>query len=132
MKWPSIIQKFIEYVDKIWLGIAFILVSLLSYEAGSIQQALAEPKPVVIEMPGVIPEPALPERPGVTPASPKGVSVHTLPPTPQDCAFVGSKHSNKYHIPTSRCAKQIKTENRVCFVSADAALAEGYVAGCLE
>lgn len=131
MGWSSLIQKLKGSVDKIWLALAFILVAVLSYEAGSIRQALAEPTPLVIEVPGVIPEAAIPERQGVASASTKGTPLDT-PSAAQDCVFVGSKNSNKYHVPASRCAKQIKAENRVCFVSADVALAKGYVAGCLE
>lgn len=131
MEWPSLIQKLKGSIDKIWLASAFILVSALSYEAGSIRQALAEPKPLLIEVPGTIPKPSVPEHQSPALTSATGVSADTATPD-QNCAFVGSKHSNKYHVPTSRCAKQIKTENRVCFASVDAALAKGYIAGCLE
>jgi hypothetical protein len=48
------------------------------------------------------------------------------------CTFVGSKNSNKYHAPTSRCAKQIKPANIVCFDSVEAATAKGYLQGCLD
>lgn len=130
MKWSDLILRLKVSLDKIWLSLAFVLVSILSYEAGSIHQALAEPRPVVIEVPDTLPAPSLPERQsaasGVVPAS-TDPSIQAL-----DCAFVGSQRSNKYHLPASRCAKQIKAENRVCFASVDAALAKGYVAGCLE
>lgn len=131
MGWSGYIQTLKGNIGKIWLASAFILVSLLSYEAGSIRQALLEPKPVVIEVPERLPDESLPERQGVSKSSAERTPASTALPT-QDCAFVGSKNSNKYHIPTSRCAKQIKAENRVCFTSVDAAIARGYVAGCLE
>lgn len=131
MEWPSLIQKLMGNIDKIWLASAFILVSALSYEAGSIHQVLAEPVPLVIEVPATIPRPSVPQHQSVSLPSVKGMSAEA-PIVGQDCAFVGSKNSNKYHVPTSRCAKQIKAENRVCFASVDAAVAKGYVAGCLE
>ena len=131
MMWSRLIQKLKGNIDKIWLSLAFLLVSALSYEAGSIRQALSEPTPVVIEVPDTIPATTFPERQNV-PAS--SVKEGATDPSQgiQHCVFVGSKNSNKYHAPTSRCAKQIKAENRVCFASVDAAVAKGYVAGCLE
>lgn len=130
MEWPSLIQKLKGNLNKIWLALAFVLVSVLSYEAGSIRQSLAEPAPVVVEVPSVIPAPSLPERQSAAPVVAKGPADASS--TAQDCAFVGSKNSNKYHVPTTRCAKQIKAENRLCFASVEAATAKGYVAGCLE
>ena len=50
----------------------------------------------------------------------------------KECQFVGSKKSNKYHHPESRCAVQIKPENRVCFSSREVAEARHYVPGCLQ
>lgn len=49
-----------------------------------------------------------------------------------DCAFVGSKNSTKYHLPTSGSAKRIKPENLVCFTGADEAVARGYEAGSVQ
>ena len=130
MEWSDLVQKPQGSLDKLWLGLAFLLVAALAYEAGSIRQGLKEVQPVVIEVPSPIPARAVPERQSV------GAPSQTMAPgaaaSPEQCAFVGSKNSNKYHVPTSRCARQIKTENRVCFASAEAASARGYVAGCLE
>lgn len=130
MEWSNLIQRLKGKIEKVWLLSAFILVSALSYEAGSIQEALHEPKPVVIEVPNTIPQPSLPER--RTAPSSTTEAVAGTASTTETCAFVGSKNSNKYHAPASRCAKQIKPENRVCFTSVEAALARGYAAGCLE
>ena len=46
----------------------------------------------------------------------------------EKCAFVGSKNSNKYHLPGCRYAAKIKELNRVCFSSAEDAEAKGYQA----
>ena len=48
------------------------------------------------------------------------------------CAFIGSKNSTLYHLPTCAPAKRIKATNRICFVSKDAAEAKGYKPGCLR
>jgi methylphosphotriester-DNA--protein-cysteine methyltransferase len=50
----------------------------------------------------------------------------------ENCPFVGSKNSDKFHIPDSAPAKRIKPENRVCFSSEEEALEEGYEPGTLE
>jgi len=47
----------------------------------------------------------------------------------KECVFVGSKNSNKYHLPTCRYAANIKEENRVCFSSKEDAEGKGYEAG---
>ncbi len=48
------------------------------------------------------------------------------------CAFVGSRNSDKYHLPECTWAKRIKAENRVCFASAADAEARGYKPGCVK
>jgi len=49
----------------------------------------------------------------------------------KECALVGSKNSNKYHLPSCTWAKKIKAENRVCFSSEEEAKSKGYQpAGC--
>ena len=46
-----------------------------------------------------------------------------------DGAYVGSKNSDKYHMPDSGSAKRIKEENKVWFQSKEEAENEGYVPG---
>jgi hypothetical protein len=43
--------------------------------------------------------------------------------------YVGSKNSNKYHLPDSAAAKRIKEENKVWFKSKEDAEAKGYEPG---
>lgn len=131
MEYPGLIRKLEGKIEKFWLALAFILVAGLSYEAGAIGEALDEAKPVVVEVPAVVPPTTLPERSLLVPTT--AAEKTSAPLTIESgCAFVGSKNSNKYHIPTSRCAKQIKSENRVCFSSVEAASAKGYISGCME
>jgi hypothetical protein len=47
----------------------------------------------------------------------------------KDCAFVGSKNSDKYHLLGCRYAVKIKESNRVCFSSMGDAQVKGYQAG---
>jgi len=47
----------------------------------------------------------------------------------ENCQFVGSKNSNKYHLPSCRYAANIKPENKRCFVSGEEAEKSGYVGG---
>lgn len=122
-----------EKSSTFWLALAFLLVSSLSFEAGVLQRALKESEPLVVRIPEHIPPVAVPTRgeQGVTPQVGEVIK-SSVSDQKENCAFVGSKNSNKYHLPTSRCAKQIKLENKVCFESADAAKAKGYLPGCLE
>ena len=46
----------------------------------------------------------------------------------KECAFVGSKNSDKYHLPNCRHAANIKKENLVCFSSRKEAEEQGYKA----
>lgn len=50
----------------------------------------------------------------------------------ESCAFVGSRNSDKYHLPKCSWAKRIKPENRVCFTSAADAESKGYKPGCVK
>ena len=43
-----------------------------------------------------------------------------------NCALVGSKNSDKYHLPSCSSAARIKSENRVCFSSEEEARSKGY------
>lgn len=123
-----------EYGKRLYVGIVILLVGLLSFLAGNIHSSIQEIKPLLVSVPSTLPE-ARPvertagERAGAMPV-PAG-SPSLAQPTNDACVYVGSKNSNKYHLPTSRCAKQIKPENRVCFASTDAASKKGYLPGCL-
>jgi len=53
-------------------------------------------------------------------------SVELKKEVPQEGQFVGSKNSNKYHLPSCRFAKKIKPENQVWFSSKEEAESKGY------
>ena len=133
MAWSHFRAFFQDQKEKLWLGIAFFLVAVLAFEAGWLKRSLNETEPLVLTIPNNIAAPAIPERQS-SPETRSRTLVEAQPgnETVSTCAFVGSKNSNKYHTPTSRCAKQIKTENRICFDSVATAQVRGYVPGCLE
>jgi hypothetical protein len=49
----------------------------------------------------------------------------------ENCNFIGSKNSDKYHTPDCHWSEKIKEENRVCFETIEEAKEKGYqAAGC--
>lgn len=140
MAWKDRWQRFwSRFGEKLVLGSAFLLVGIFSFEAGLLQKSLGQPAPVLVRVVDAVQNPAQ-GVPGVGEATtlPAGkkvsepTAVATEPIPDNHCQFVGSKKSNKYHHPASRCAKQIKAENKRCFLSAEDAAAKGYLPGCLE
>jgi len=120
----------IKYEIKLVLIAGFVLVALISFQFGYIQGKKGQTKAIVIEktteMAKTDPE-GTPIVAGVsTPESTKNpAEANILAP---NCNYVGSKSSNKVHLPTCRYAKTIKPENLVCFASLDDALKQGRVA----
>jgi hypothetical protein len=132
--WARIKQFLQDNEQKIVLVLGFILVAVVSFEAGLLKGQGNQEKPLVIEktanLTGEGQKPAEDAlagskmAPGTTLASSDTNAGGQN--APQNCAFVGSKNSNKYHLPTCRWAKNIKPENVVCFSSAEDALKKGY------
>jgi len=134
----------LKYESKIVLIIGFILVAAISFEAGILKGQNWQQKPLIIEKTAGN-EAVCPVQDSGLSSANKAPEQQNLPPASQDnalsvkdstsadngqnsqnCAFVGSKNSNKYHLPTCRWAKQIKPENLVCFSSAEDAAAKSY------
>lgn len=130
------IRQFWEENERyIVLFLAFILISAISFEAGLLKGREIEKKPLVIEKIANLAEegqkPAENASQGLNSGSEASLTSNIVNAQgqnsqPQNCAFVGSKNSNKYHLPTCRWAKNIKPENVVCFSSADDAAQKGY------
>lgn len=121
----------LKYEPKIVLAAAFVLVAIISFEAGTMKKADFGQKPLVIEKPAEIAavagDQAQKDAPQAQNSAADAVSNPTGSATPpSNCAFVGSKNSNKYHLPTCRYAKNISPQNIVCFSSADDAKSKGY------
>jgi hypothetical protein len=126
-------EKIIEFWKKnemkIVLLAGLVLVALISFQGGYLKGKAQKDSPLVIEKTASCPassedQPSQPK----TETSASNLQVNNNPTTSENknCAFVGSKNSNKYHLPTCRWAKNIKPENLVCFASAEAALGKGY------
>jgi hypothetical protein len=119
-----------KYESKIALTIGMIFVAILAFEAGLLKGQNWQQKPLVIEKPAMAQEICQASQNNSSgtqnsvlegPNNPETDKV-----TPQSCAFVGSKNSNKYHLSSCRWAKQIKPENMVCFSSVEDATKKGY------
>lgn len=130
-------QFWLQYESRIVLAIGFILIAVISFEAGILQGQKWQQKPLIIERPAMAQETCQTSQnnPSQTQNSAlEGqnslemgkVTPQNLPAGRQGCAFVGSKNSNKYHLPSCRWAKQIKPENLVCFSSVEDAVKKGY------
>ncbi|PIR73502.1 MAG: hypothetical protein COU40_02060 [Candidatus Moranbacteria bacterium CG10_big_fil_rev_8_21_14_0_10_35_21] len=121
-------KKIQEQEKPIILVIAFILVSAISFEIGLLQGQKWDRSPLIIEKSAVAQNQA--QRPATSAsaseAQKSAPEAQIAPTSTSDCAFVGSKNSDKYHLPTCRWAKQIKPENIVCFKSGEDASIKGY------
>ena len=124
---------FLKYEQKIVLIVAFCLIAAVSYEFGVLQGQKWQQKPLIIEKPADIsdgqksPNLANSGASGTAQtatsqiaANNTGSSINTA-----GCAYVGSKSSNKFYLPTCQWAKSIKPENVVCFKSAEEAIRQG-------
>lgn len=124
---PVSIKKAVRWAflnrERLFLLLGMGLVGGLSFEAGMLRSSLSDSVTAVISVPlqaSVAEAAPVSERPAVQVSS------------PGKCAFVGSRNSDKYHLPKCAAAKRIKPENLVCFASKEEAEKKGYVAGCLK
>jgi len=125
---PKKIKDFLKNNEaKIALGIGLILVAVIAFEAGVLKGQNWQQKPLVIEKAEECSANNNDPKKAQNPTQEGQKPSQTISSaTPQSCAFVGSKNSNKYHLPTCHFAKLIKPENLVCFKSAEDAAARGY------
>jgi len=131
-------RKFWEkYEAKIVVIIGLILVAIISFEAGIMKGQEWQKKPLIIEKPAEMvnsaktPENSLGTQNSASESTQNEAVAGES--TKKNCAFVGSKNSDKYHAPTCTWATRIKAENRVCFSDIEEAKSKGYVAGsCLK
>jgi len=130
---PKIKDFWTKNERKIVLVVAFFLVSAISFGFGSLWGQKWQQKPVVIEKLADIPKatenaPESQNKTQVTSQQVNQASVNTtasLPENTSKCAFVGSKNSDKFYVPTCSWAKRIKPENLVCYQDEQTALAKG-------
>lgn len=132
--WQRIEEWFRTNKDSLLLFFGVFLVGALCFEAGLLQGKIGEKTPLVLSVPQV-PETTViptPDILGTGTSSSHAEPVVALVAEKTNCAFVGSKNSNKYHLPSCTAAKRIKPENRVCFASKEEAEKRGYVPSCLK
>jgi aryl-alcohol dehydrogenase-like predicted oxidoreductase len=117
---------------KIVLAVGIILIAAISFEAGYLQGQKNKNDSIVInkvESSDIKYDnqsnknATLDNSPAVqTTSQPENQKISN-----QACAYVASKNSDKYHLPTCRYAQNIKPENRVCFSSKEEAESKGFV-----
>jgi hypothetical protein len=120
----------IEYELKLVLAAGFVLVALISFQFGYLEGKKGQNKAIVIEKTVEVAK--------NEPGNASAVAGASTPENAQNsteakilapnCAYVGSRSSNKVHLPNCRYAKSIKPENLVCFSSLDEAVKQGRVA----
>ncbi|MEK7598709.1 MAG: hypothetical protein AAB487_03160 [Patescibacteria group bacterium] len=145
--WKAAIREFWAKNElKVILTLGLILIAAVSFESGYLKGKTAESSPIIIEKSisgqNLSPESAQGIPLGGQNSLQEAKSASngaTIPSqklsTPEvNCVFVGSKNSNKYHLPTCRYAKLIKPENIICFSSAEDAAAKNYLPdkGCIK
>ncbi len=117
----------IKHEIKLALAGGFILVALISFETGYLEGKKIQGKPIIIEKPVEYAKAAQESAPVASIAAdsqqPKGVA--GVSSTAQNCPFVGSKNSDKVHVPSCSFAKRIKPENLVCFKNLESATGQG-------
>lgn len=119
--------------SNILIFFSLILVAVVAFEIGVLKSQELNPKPIVIEVPDTAPthEKAEDSIAQIEPSL-AGATTQQSETKNQNCLFVGSKNSDKFHSPTCHWAKQIKPQNIVCFLSREEAEKSGYKEGCIE
>ena len=130
---PKIKDFWTKNERKIVLVVTFCIVSAISFGFGALWGQKWQQKPVIIEKLADIPKatenaPESQNKAQVTSQQVNQASVSTTASSPENtskCAFVGSKNSDKFYVPTCSWAKRIKPENLVCYPDEQTALAKG-------
>lgn len=131
-KWKNRIKEvFWKYEAKIVVFLGMILVAVISFEVGILQGQKWQQEPMIVEVPAVVATGSGGEN-TISGANAQVITDKTQEninqKNPAECVFVGSKNSDKYHVPTCSYAKRIKPENVVCFKDKTEAEAKGYTA----
>lgn len=136
-KKPTLSQKikhfWLKYGEKIILAIGIVLIAVVSFEAGFLKGQKNQKESIIVNQPACAPcRPKVEENASVNtnnnnPQQNNQSKTETqLNADNQKCAFVASKNSNKYHLPTCQWANKIKPENKICFSSVEEAQKRGY------
>jgi hypothetical protein len=122
--------------QNLYLFFGVLLVGILAFESGFLRGQLVQSEPLIVSIPATAESP----NNKTTEIAAENQPVQTESKTLQTdvkqetekCLFVGSKNSNKYHLPACAVAKRIKPENKVCFASKEDAEKRGYVPSCIK
>lgn len=137
-------QFWIQHETKIVLCISLLLVAAISFEFGYLRGKEQKTDTIVIEKPAqgsktgpgqsndAITESDSPK--AEKPLEKNNLASTETPASQKNCAFVGSKNSDKFYPPSCSYAKRIKPENVVCFANAQEALSQGRTqsSGCAK
>lgn len=125
-----------KYEREIILSLGFLVACGISFQAGVLQGQKWQQKPLIIEKPAQTPvkgETAKFEASGGSKeasgssSGTAGATQATVGANTANCAYVSSKNSDKFYVPTCTWAKRIKPENLVCYKSEQEALGKGKV-----
>jgi hypothetical protein len=131
--------KFIKNHQERFLFLAIvILVALISFRAGMLKEReektsdikvlISNNKPITEEEKKAIALGTAVQRKGLTE---KIQGSQNIQQSNENCNFIGSINSDKYHTPDCHWSEKIKEENRVCFETVKEAKNKGYqAAGC--
>jgi len=129
-----IIEFWQKYEAKAVVLVGLVLVALIAFQGGYLKGKAAPESPLIIEKSTTYLEEQNKEN--ITAdadiqlvpnnKNEPDLSQNRTTEEKKNCAYVGSKNSNKYHLPSCRYAKGIKPENLVCFASKEDALKRGY------
>jgi hypothetical protein len=134
-------EKLLEFwknnETKIVFLAGLVLVALISFQGGYLKGKTMPESPLVIERPAesqTSAEIASSDQSKVAINTDMQSNNNTEISEKKNCAYVGSKNSTKYHLPSCRYAKTIKPENLACFASKEDAQKRGYQpdANCLK
>jgi hypothetical protein len=129
--WLKIKEFITKYEPKIVLVTGFALVAVISFQTGMIKGKETREKPLIIEKPTISQaffnkdNNNAPEAQNLTQDSQTGTD--EINTQSKKCEYIGSKNSNKYHLPNCRWAKNIKPENLTCFKDKIDAESKGYL-----
>ena len=135
------IRKFwSRYEGKIVLFLGIFLVTAISFQLGVLQGQKWQPDPLIIErvpdnhvemIQKVLGESS--EKNSESEVSKLTVEKSEPSQKTEECMFIGSKNSDKYHKIGCRSAGRIKSENIVCFKNVEDARSKGYIsASCMK
>ncbi|HPN96330.1 MAG TPA: hypothetical protein PLK35_01045 [Candidatus Moranbacteria bacterium] len=124
-----------QHETKIILIFGFMLVSALSFEAGLLKGREIRENPIIVEKTssgqavcGADADRAEENAPRAQNLAQEASNTSgSSNSSTENCAYVGSKNSDKYHLPGCQWAKRIKPENITCFKDENEAKSKGYL-----